>query len=267
MGRRGLVTAVVTALAALGTGALIARADYQGPDENASQAYGPLQAGQMYSAKLNQNATSPDDQDWYYYDVPAAGDKLHWTVSNTNAATDCPPYQCNVYATLEDSNGQQLGGSNSSAGTSGAGPGQTQTIDWTFQSPGKYYIAFIGDGAPIGYRFSFSVSVPSGSGTTKLVLHANQSGRAVDFTLTIPTGGGRLDALLYVRNGGTNSLAGSLHRSHVGAGKAHFAITLGKASWALLGKRHRLPATLRVALTPAGGAKLHASQTLVLQRR
>jgi hypothetical protein len=254
----------------LAAGATSSRADYRGPDENTSEAFGPLQGAYTYSATLNQNGTNPDDQDWYYYYIPTAGDHLHWTVSNTNASTACPPYQCNVYATLEGSNGQQLGGSNSSAGTSGVGPGQTQTVDWTFPSPGKYYIAFIGDGPKISYTFSVTPadgvsSTPPGSGkttTAALNLRARQSRRFVDFSLTAPAGGGKLAALLYLGR----SLASSLHRAHIAAGRDHFALRLSARTWAQLARRHRLHATLRVTLTRPSASRLHASRSLTLRR-
>jgi hypothetical protein len=138
----------------LATASVLARADYQGPDENASQAYGPITSGANYSASV-----SGDDQDWFSYDVPTAGTKLHWTVSNQNAIADCNPngiYYCNLYATLIGPDGKQLGGDNSSAGTSGVGPGTTQTIDWTYDQPGRYYVALIGDGDTLSYRFNFT---------------------------------------------------------------------------------------------------------------
>ena len=271
---RAVIVAAVACMLTLGAlafGTHAVHADYQGPDENTSQAYGPLQGGYTYTATLNQGGSNPNDQDWYYYYVPTAGDRLHWTVSNTNSLSACPPYQCNVYATLEDSNGQQLGGGGSSAGTSGAAPGMTQTIDWTFQSPGKYYIAFVGDGPRIGYKFSVtpasgvSGSLPgSGGGSSSLNLRAHQAGRDVDFSLVVPSGGGSVDATLFATLGRSSFLAGSLHASHVQAGARHYAIRLDKRAWTALKKHHRLSVTLRVTSTPPGGQRLHASRTLVL---
>lgn len=277
--RRKLIV-VLSCLAAAGVflfALTSAHADYQGPDENTGQAFGPLQGAHTYSATLNQSGGSPDDQDWYYYYVPAAGEQLHWTVSNTNAKSACPPYQCNVYATLEDSHGQQLGGNSSGAGTSGVPPGTTQTIDWTFTSPGKYYIAFIGDGPKISYQFSVtpatgvSATPPSGvpptppspGSTPSLSLHAHQRGRAVDFSLMVPSGGGSLAAWLYQRA----SSAGSLHRARVVAGLHRFALRLTSRAWTLLGRRHRLSFTLRVKLTRSSGGAVRASKTLILRRR
>lgn len=265
--------AIVAMLVLLTLATASTRADYQGPDENTSEAYGPLQGDHTYAATLKPGGS---DQDWYYFYVAAAGDKLHWTVSNTTTETGCTPYgpyYCNVYATLEDSMGQQLGGSNSSAGTSGVGPGTSQNIDWTFTSPGKYYIALIGDGDQLSYQFSvtpasdISSSLQGSGGTPTLGLRAHQARRDLDFSITAPSGGGRLDAVLSVRIGGASSRAGSVHRSYVASGAAHYVIRLSNRVWTRLAKRHHLTFTLRVTLTPASGATLRASRTIVLRRR
>jgi hypothetical protein len=273
--RRALPALIAATLAVLWVSAFAAtaaRADYQGPDENASQAYGPLKGSSTYLATLNQSGGSPDDQDWYYYYVPTAGDHLHWTVSNTNAATACLPYQCNVYATLEDSNSQQLGGNNSSAGTSGVGPGQTQTIDWTFQTPGKYYVAFVGDGPRISYQFSVTPAsglstTPPGAPKPSLHLSWHQRGRDVDISLRSPSSGARLDARLYTGAGRTLKGAGELRRNQVPKGTDHYAIGLNSRAWSALKTRHRLTLTLRVTLTASAGVILRASQKVVMTHR
>lgn len=273
--RRLLIAAglALTALVLLTLTTAATRADYQGPDENTSQAWGPLQGDHAYAATINAGGS---DQDWYYFYVPAAGDQLHWTVSNTTPKTGCTPsgpYYCNLYATLEDSNGQQVGGADSSAGTSGVGPGTSQHIDWTFTSPGKYYIAFIGDGDQLSYQFSVtpasgvSSTAPGSAPTPKLDLRAHQARRDVDFSLTSPAGGGRLEAVLYLSAGGASSRVASLHRSHVGAGRARFAVRLSDRAWRQLARRHHLHFTLRVTLTRAAGSPLRASRGLLLRRR
>lgn len=263
-------TGVTLAALALAFATTSSFADYKSPDENTSEAYGPLKGDYSYSATLNQNGNNPDDQDWYYYYVPRAGDRLHWAVSNTNAASACPPYQCNVYATLEDSSGHQVGGSSSGAGTSGVGPGKTQTIDWTFKTTGKYYIAFIGDGPRISYRFSVTPasgvsSTAPRSGGRALTLHVRQAGRNLDFKLLTPVAGA-LNATAFVKTGGSASVAASLHRSHVRAGQSQYAIKLDEQVWKELAKSHRLTSTLRVTVRPSAGKPLHASKTLVLRR-
>jgi hypothetical protein len=275
------VVVTVASLLACGAGSRIARADYRGPDENTSQAYGPLEGGSTYSAELNNNGSNPDDQDWYYFYVPRAGEQLNWTVSNTTATSACAPYgpyaYCDVWATLEDSSGHQLGGDSSSAGTSGVGPGTTQHIEWTFTSPGKYFIAFIGGGDQLSYQFSVSPadgvsSSPPRSGTTpsgttpSLALAAHRARRFVDFSVSVPAGGGSLAARLYELAGGRRLRAGSLSRRHVGAGRRHYALELNASAWRVLRRRGRLTVVLDVALTETNGSRLRAARTLRLRR-
>lgn len=263
-----IAAAFALATLAFATGPV--RADYQGPDENTGQAYGPLKGDTTYSATLNQDNSNPGDQDWYYFYVPAAGDHLHWAVSNTNALSACPPYQCNVYATLEGSNGQQLGGADSSAGTSGAAPGITQTIDWTFQAPGKYYIALVGDGPRISYQFSVtpasgvSAAPPGGGATGSLGLTTHQHGRSVEIGFVAPSAGARLDAWLYMTTGRSGRLAGRLQLSGVPKARDTYAIALDGSAWTTLKQRHRLKLSLRIKLTPRSGTAVRASKNVVV---
>jgi len=264
---RAALAVALTALVALMLTTTRARADYQGPDENASEANGPITAGTPYSATLNQNGTNPDDQDWYSYNVSVAGEKLHWTVTNTSSGCTPNPLSdyCHVYATLEDASGNQLGGSNSSAGTAGALPGQTQTINWTFTSPGKYYIAFVGDGDVLGYRFSFTSSTPTVTPSLNLKAHQGVQRRFVVFSLTVPAGGARLGALLHGQSNGTSFLAGTLGARNVGGGTRHLAIRLDNRAWSALTQHHRLSVTLNVTLTRSSAPRLEASRKLLLR--
>jgi hypothetical protein len=248
-----------------------ARADYRGPDENMSQAYGPLRGDFTYAATLQ----SGNDQDWYYFYVPAAGDQLHWTVSNTTPLTGCTGgiYACNVYATLEDSTGHQVGGGDSSAGTSGVMPSTTQTIDWTFDAPGKYYLAVIGDGGQLSYQFSvtpasgLSSTAPAGGGGSSLHLKSKQRGRDVDASLVVPSAGTRLDARLYTGAGRAQQTAGQTVLAHLAKGTVHFTISLNSRAWSALKRHHRLTLTERIALTPRSGKVVHASQKVIATRR
>jgi hypothetical protein len=244
-----------------------------------SQAYGPLQGALTYSATLNQGGGNPDDQDWYYFYVPAVGDKLHWTVSNTTALTGCTPLgpnYCNVYGTLVDSGGKQVGGDGSSAGTSGVGPSSTQSIDWTFKTPGKYYLAVVGDGDQLSYRFSVTPacgvsSTPSGAGAgttgSSLLLRAHQRGRDVDVSLVVPSCGGPLGARLYTGAGRSLQTAGGKTLSHIAGGSVHFAIRLNSRAWTALEQQHRLTLTLRSALTLQNGKIVRASEKVVVTHR
>ena len=263
-----LLAAIGISLGLLTLGTRPARADYQGPDENASQANGPIQGGHTYSAMLNNSGSNPDDQDWYSFYVPTAGDHLHFTIKNTSSACRPNPasYYCHVYATLEDSSSHQVGGSNSSAGTSGALPGQTQSIDWTFSSPGKYYIAFIGDGDQLNYQFSVTPAcgVSSTPSFPPLDLTAHQQRRDVDISLTNPCAGSKLLAHIYAGTGSSRYVAGTLRRSAVPKGHVHYAIELSSRAWNALKKHHRLNIAVRVALTLSTGKTLHGSKKLVL---
>jgi hypothetical protein len=264
-----LLSALAAALASLTLATRAARADYQGPDENTNEAYGPLRGDYSYSATLQ----SANDQDWYYFYVPAAGDKLHWTVANTTPVTGCNSgiYSCSVYATLEDSNGQQVGGADSSAGTSGVAPTTTQNIDWTFDAPGKYYLAVIGDSGQLSYQFSvtpasgLSSTAPGGGGrSSALHLKAHQSGRDVEISLVVPTPGARLDAGLYTGAGHSLRTAGLLRRAHLPRGTVKYAIELSSRAWTAAKKHHRLTLTLRVVLTMSTGAVEHATEKVVV---
>jgi hypothetical protein len=248
-----------------------ARADYRGPDENMSQAYGPLAGDYSYAATLQ----SDSDQDWYYFYVPAAGDQLHWTVSNTTPFTGCSAgfYSCSVYATLEDSTGHQVGGSDSSAGTSGVMPSTTQSIDWTFDAPGKYYLAVIGDSGQLSYQFSvtpasgLSSTPPGGGGGSSLHVTAHQRGRDVDVSLLVPSSGARLDAYLYTGAGRSLKAAGHKALAHLPQGTLRFAISLNSRAWSALKDHHRLTLTQRITLTLPTGKLVRASEKVLMTDR
>jgi hypothetical protein len=263
-----LLMAIGISLGLVALAAQRAGADFQGPDENASEAFGPIQGAHTYSAMLNNNGSNPDDQDWYFFYVPAAGDHLHFTIKNSSPKCTPHPqsYYCHVYATLENSSGNQVGGSNSSAGTSGALPGQTQYINWTFTSPGKYYIAFIGDGDQLNYRFSVTPAcgVSSRPSFPPLDLTAHQQRRNVDISLTNPCAGSKLLAHLYAGTGSSRYVAGTLQRSGIPKGDVHHAIQLDSRAWKALKKRHRLRVAVQVVLTLSSGQVLRGSHKLLL---
>jgi hypothetical protein len=266
-----VLTSLAVAVALLTLATRVARADYQGPDENTSEAYGPLHGDHTYAATLQADS----DQDWFYFYVPAAGDHLHWTVSNTTPVTGCKygVYSCNVYATLEDPSGHQLGGANSSAGTSGVAPSTTQNIDWTFAAPGQYYLAVIGDSGQLSYQFSVTPAsglgnAPpgAGGGVSSLHVKAHQHRRAVDISLVVPSSGARLNAGLYMSANHLLQTAGRLRRTDLPRGSVEYAIELNALAWRALKKHHRLSLTLRVALTLSRGAVERAAAKVVVTR-
>src|SRR5436309_1766349 len=104
---RAAVAACAVALLLVAILVASAAADYRGPDENMSQAFGPLKGDFTYSAKLK----DANDVDWYFFYVPTAGDHLHWAVNNTTPTSSCLPpgvNECNMYATLIGTDGKQV---------------------------------------------------------------------------------------------------------------------------------------------------------------
>jgi hypothetical protein len=261
----------------LGTTPWLARADYQGPDDTMSQAFGPISGGMNYSASV-----SGDDQDWFYYYVPTAGTTLHWTVSNKNAITNCNPngiYYCSLYATLIGPDGKQLGGDNSSAGTYGVAPGTTQTVDWKYDQPGRYYVAVVGDGDSLTYQFNvtpasgLSSSPPSGASdggagggpTTisarSLHLKAARRARNVVVTLTSPSSGGRVTGKLTMKDG---TSAGRKTRRNLPSGRVTFAIRLSSRAWSALKSRRHLALKLSITLSLPDGRVGRVSRSVAL---
>jgi hypothetical protein len=255
----GGTSRVVAVAAALALGVLLAswvaisRADYQGPDENMSQAFGPLKGNFTYAAQLN----GANDVDWYFFYVPTAGDHLHWAVNNTTPTGSCVPpgvNECNMYATLIDQNGKQVGGDNSSAGTAAVPAGGSDKIDWTFAEPGKYFLLIQQDGD--GPSYSFNITPASGLSTSPpgsqspsataraLQLSAKQGRGNVRVGVLVPDGVVSLQARLTLN--GFN--AGRVTLRHVSPGHVHFKIPFTKATAGSLKRRHRLTLTLTVRL-------------------
>jgi len=242
-----------------------------GGDTRAS-ATGPLRGDVDYTGTLKQG----NDQDWYFFYVPSAGDHLHWTVTNTTPKTQCVPpgvYGCHIYATLIDDNGKQVGGDNSSAGISGANPGETQTIDWTFDRPGRYYLGLNEDGDGGSYSFRVTPASglsdsapgavqPGGAVQPALKVAATARGRTVSLRVTVPASGSTIRARL-LRAGRS---VGARTVKDARKGVTTFAVSLTKTTAAVLRRRHRLGVTLRVTLTPPGGGRVErASRALTLR--
>ena len=290
--RTALLVAAAAALAALAGAVAIAQADYLGPDETMSQAYGPLRGDFTYSAKLK----SGNDADWFFFYVPTAGDHLHWSVQNTTSLTTCPPLlnTCTMYATLIDQNGKQVGGDNSSAGTGGVDAGQSDQIDWTFAQPGKYYLLIQQDGDGPSYQFSvspasgLSSSPPSGSGggaggggaggggatggaggsggggnaAKGFHLKVNPRPTGVRIGLVLPSGVSSLQAGLTLngRNAGRTTLR------HPAEGAVHFTIPLRSSTAAALRRRHSVTLILTVKVAMRGGKVQRATRKVVVTR-
>jgi hypothetical protein len=250
---------------------LLARADYRGPDENASQAFGPIAGATNYAASV-----SGEDQDWFYYYVKNDGATLHWTVTNQTHLLNCNPTSgfCNIYATLIGPDGKQLGGEGSSAGTSGVGPDSTQTIDWKYDQPGKYYVAIVGDGNPLNYQFSVTPAsaltnkAPSGiggggsSGSQTLHLSAHRRGRDVNVTLQTPSAGAHVIGKLILPSG---AVAGRKSIRHQPKGRVQLSIPLSNKAWATLKSKKHLKLTLNVTVSLPGGHLIQGTRTVSLR--
>jgi hypothetical protein len=141
-----------------------ARADVFGPDESIAQAGGPLQPGTTYSGAFS----SPDDIDYLAFDVAQANETLHFDIVNTlTSCNNIDDNYCPMWGTLVDGNGQQLGGEGSAAGTGEVDYASSDGIDWTFPSPGRYYLALDSSGDLPTFQLDFNmVTAASGGGTT-----------------------------------------------------------------------------------------------------
>jgi hypothetical protein len=160
----GLALVVTLCWALLVLMAPAARADVFGPDESIAQAGGPLQPGTTYSGAFS----SPDDVDYLAFDVAQANETLHFDIVNTlTSCNNIDDDYCPMWGTLVDGNGQQLGGEGSSAGTGEVDYASSDGIDWTFASPGRYYLVLESSGDLPTFQLDFNmVTTASGGGTT-----------------------------------------------------------------------------------------------------
>ena len=141
-----------------------ARADVFGPDESIGGAAGPLQPGVTYSGAF----ASPGDIDYLSFDVTQPGESLHFDIANTLQGCNSPDDDyCPMWGTLVDGNGQQLGGEGSTAGTGEVDWASSDAIDWTFSTPGRYYLVLESSGDLPTFQLDFhgeSASAVSSSG-------------------------------------------------------------------------------------------------------
>jgi hypothetical protein len=163
--RAGLIVAIVVTVA--GTPAQA----HVGSTANGTIASAfPVGAGVTYAGHFG----SADDVDYYAFDTTRDGVPVHVTVANT--LQSCPGLgYCQIYATLTDAAGGQLGGEGSSAGTgpigfTGSGY-DVDSIDWTLGAAGRYLLVVDSDGDLPTYQFRIdppdaAISAPSGATTT-----------------------------------------------------------------------------------------------------
>lgn len=245
-----------------------ARADVAGPDDSIGQAFGPLVAGMSYSGAFK----SATDVDYLALDVTAAGQALHFDVTNTVRGCGFPNFAgCPVYATLIDGQGQQLGGEGSAAGT---GPVTTDSssdvIDWTFAAPGRYYVAMDSDGDLPTYSLRYRVldagnaSVDSARPPIISLRVLRQRGAVVRARMNV--GRALSAAVVWLQDAGRRAVAVK-SLGAVGAGKRTVKLRLDARTRRALARRGRLTLRLRVAAAPVTGTTQTVRRIVHLARR
>jgi hypothetical protein len=238
-----------------------------------STATGPMGAGVTYSGRFGGSG----DVDDYYFVTTRDNVSLHFTIRNT--LTSCKGGgNCQIYATLVSTEGQQLGGEGSTAGTGPvgyAGSGySTDTIDWTFGPAGRYILVFDSDGGTPTYQFRIDPSdgVAPGIAATgpgplfrSLFVPSPQRTTRVRAALTVLQGGAtvRLDLVRSVR--GRPVLAGRLTRSAVPRGRLALRVPLKASARAALEARGSLRLSLRARVTARGRAPQTAVRRLTVR--
>lgn len=275
--RLGLLVVLATAAFPTSGAADISGA---GPDETASQAYGPLQEGVSYSGAF----AGPSDIDYLSFVVGQAGETLQFTVQNTTQVCQ-DPYDagCPVYATLMDSTGQnQLGGDNSDAGTI-ATVGDTETFAWTFAQPGVYYVLMESDGdLPAGspsYALAGGPGTGSSSGSGRpggsgagstgpplvrsLKVLPHQRGSAVVVTLDLGRAAPWVRATIFLAHGpGRARPVMSRRFHHLHAGRHDLVLRLPPGDQRRLTHGQRLSLVIRITLGTASGSPKRYTRTV-----
>jgi hypothetical protein len=249
------------AIVALLLPAALAVADVAGPDDSIGQAYGPLVSGTPYSGTFK----SETDVDYLAFDVARAGQAVHFDVVNTVSGcmsvnlTGCP-----IYATLVTAAGQQVGGEGSSAGTAAVPEGAGDAIDWTFDAPGRYFVAMDSDGDGPTYTISMRVAAaPAGT-----VPAARRPPAIGSLRVTTPQRGSIVRARLNVgralraltvrleRAGAarTASPVAVARLAAVAPGRRTVSLRLNARARADLARRGRLALRVHVVALPDGGA-------------
>ncbi|MGI8513034.1 MAG: hypothetical protein ACR2NH_10475 [Solirubrobacteraceae bacterium] len=231
----------------------------------------PVGGGTTYSGRF---ATS-GDVDYYHFTTTRPNVTLRFTVRNTLAS--CNNGNCQLYASLIDPAGKQLGGEGSAAGTGPVGFAgsdyATDTIDWTFPTAGRYLLVFDSDGDLPSYRFS--ISPPDGLAPgipafpaplfRSLFVASPQLSPRVRAFLTLPQARSavRLELRRTVRY--RSVLAGYVTRSGLGPGRVSLTVSLNAADRAAVdARRGGVRMTLRTRVT-AGGRSATASRSVLVR--
>lgn len=255
---------------ALAVAAPVSRADIAGagPDESVAQAFGPLQPGVTYSGAFR----TQDDVDYLAVVVSKAGETLEFTLSNTTRPCVDPDDQgCPVYATLMTPSDQQVGGDSSAAGTI-ATNNDTEVFDWTFQSPGTYYVLMesngdLAAGSPtytLGFNHVLSGSAPI---ISSLRVPAHQHGASVKAKLVLAQAAVTLRAdLLLLRKGNTPHRIVRQTRHNLAPGSYHLLMKLPKRYRQMLAATHSLSLLLKITVVGASGSQQTITRHVTITR-
>jgi hypothetical protein len=225
-----------------------------------STAAGPVGSGITYAGRFGNMA----DVDYYYFTTTRDNAQLHFTVRNTLASCR-KGSNCQIYATLIDPAGKQLGGEGSAAGTGPvgyAGSGySTDSIDWTFGPAGRYLLVFDSDGDLPSYEFDISPADGIAAGTPlappgplfrALSVPSPQKGPrvAVAFTNLQAGATARVDLFRTVRRHAV--AAGHTSRHGLAAGRISLRAMLNTAARAALANASTLRVTVRTTVSAPG---------------
>ena len=259
----------VVALLIAGAPAAVADINGGGPDETIAQAYGPLAQGLAYNGAF----VRQDDVDYLAVTVAHAGETLEFALRNTTPTCNDPDDQgCPVYATVMDSHDQQVGGPDSDAGTI-ATYGDSEAFDWTFQSPGTYYVLMEsnGDLTPGNPAYAVSIRPPTcagcgGAGRTHPIVKSlkvapRQRGNVVRATIVLGQPVKRLRAALT----SAGALVARISRRHLAAGRYRLALRLSPTFKTKLQRRHRLSLRLRIRVVSQAGLSRTYVQKVTLR--
>lgn len=274
MSSRALGGVLVLVSVALGAGPAISTANGDvvsgQPDETIPQAY-PIAPGHTYSGAFDD--TSYEDVDYLAFTVTKANQTFQFTVANTTQTCNDPnDAGCPVYATLMDSNNQQVGGDTSDAGTI-ATNGDTEVLSWTFAAPGTYYLLMESDsdltpGSP-SYTVTFGAPPPGGPGGTgpaaplvrSLTVPPRQHGIRVRARVVLGQSHVRLTASLVA---GGHRVVTRLVRQGLGVGTHPLVLRLPHAYQTRLKRKHHLSLVLRLVATSASGQRTSLSRRVTL---
>jgi hypothetical protein len=255
--RRGLLVALAAGIGA-GISATAAKADIAGagPDETIQQAYGPLAQSGTYTGAF----TDPNDVDYLAFNVASAGESFHFTVSNTLRRCNSPDQDsCPLYATLMDQTNHQVGGDNSSAGTI-ATVNDTETIDWTFDQAGTYYVLMESNGNLPPGQPTYTIRIgppPSGPVVKSITVARHQRGFSVRGNVVLGQPAASLRTTLFaLAANGRRTFLGTTALHSVTAGAYRPSIRLPAFWRRRLVQRHSLSLLLKFTIVTPSGSRL-----------